>query len=271
MSWYDEDYRRRKALTIVNTAGGATIDANATIPQDWDDFWALIDSSGNGVRVTLADGFTLLTYDIDDGAGGAFDKANRLGRVRIDSLATGSVVDEALLVWVYYDIDSPTDGSSAVTITSAETGYIALGSPVWATVPFVRPRPGISRPEVVLHKDSTELYHIWIDLTPALEQRDAPYARRLCYEEPRRATYGVYNAAGTLQASMDDPSGVRFVEVADQRSGQRRLYLRIPVQAGADDTKYTVRTTLNTRVPPNTAHRILRHAVALAVRDLIEP
>lgn len=271
MSWYDEDYRRRRALTIVNTSGGATIDSNIAIPQDDDDFWNAIDSSGNGVRVTLADGFTLATYDIDDGSGGAFNKTTRSGRVRIDGLATGSVVDEALLVWIYYDIDSPTDGSSAVTITSPETGQWALGSPAWAVVPFVRPRPGVSRPEVVLHKDSTELYHIWIDLTPALEQRDAPYAKRLCHEEPRRATYGVYNAAGTLQGSMDDPSGVRFVEVADQRTGQRRLYLRVPVQGGTDDTKYTVRTTLNTRVPPNTAHRILRHAVALAVRDLIEP
>lgn len=270
MSWYDEDYRRRRALTVVNTSGGATIDLNCTIPQDWDEFWGLIDSSGNGVRVTLADGYTLATYDVDDGSGGAFSKTNRLGRIRVDGLSTDSTADEALLLWVYYDIDSPTDGSSSVTITSPETGHIYLGKPGWAMAPFVRARPGIERPEYIFHKDSSEYWSLWINLTPALEQRDTRYAKRLCYEEPRRVTYGVVDASSVVQGSMDDPGAVRFLEL-EQSSGLRELWVRVPVQGGTHDTKYTVRVTMKTRIPPDTAYRTLRTAVGLSVRDLIEP
>ncbi len=271
MSWYDEDYRRRRAITVINASGGATIDANITIPPDDDDFWETIDSSGNGVRITLADGYTLAVYDIDNGSGGAFSKASRLGRIRIDGLSTGSTADEALLLWMYYDVDTPVDGSSAVTITSAESGYIELGRPVWVEAPVVRARVGVSRPEVIVHKDSSELYHVWLDLSQAIQRRASRYAGRLHYEEPRRLTYGLYNAAGTLQTTMDDPSGVRFVEVPELGSLERRLYARIPVQGGSDDTKYTLRTAISTRVPPDTQHRTLRHAVGISVRDLIEP
>ena len=41
------------------------------------------------------------------------------------------------------------------------------------------------------------------------------------------------------QAAMLDRSNVRFIEVADSSGRQRRLYLRIPLLGGTDDTKYT--------------------------------
>lgn len=271
MSWYDEDYRKRRALTVINASGGSPIDANITIPKDDDDFWETIDANGEGIRITLADGFTLATYDIDDGAGGAFDKTGRNGRVRVDGMATNGQANAALLLWAYYGVETPTDGSSAVTITSAETGHWAIGSPSWASIAVTRPRPEIERPEAIVHKDSTEVYHVWLDLAPVLEVRDEVYAKRLHYEEPLVVSYTIVNNAGSEQAGMLNRAAVRFVELVKPGGRARKLFLRIPVQAGSSGTKYTARTSISTHVPPNTFHRTIRHAFTVAVRDLLEP
>lgn len=274
MGWYSSNFRKRVPITVINTSGGATIDVNGTIPDDLDDFWTLIDSSGNELRITGPDGYTLVTYDIDDGSGGAFSKTNRDGRFRLDGVSTGSTANEALLFWLYYDTETTAgDGSSAVTITSAETGYIDRGAPSWAAVTVRRPRTDTDRPPKVFHKDSTETYHVWFDLSEMLERRSIPFADRYVYEEVRRVTYRVINNASSDQAAMVDRANVRFVEALDPGGLRKRFYVRLPVTAGSDDTNYTLQASITTVIPPNptTTHRLVRTGAGIKVRDLVEP
>jgi len=272
MSWYSDNFRKRRPITWINVAGSATIDANATIPDDDDDFWTTIDSSANELRITLADGYTLATYDIDDGAGGAFSKTNRDGRIRVDGIPTGSTANEALLGWMYYDTETTAgDGSSAVTITSAETGYLERGSPSWASVLVARPRLDTERPPMSFSKDSSEYYHLWLDLTQMLEVRGERYANRMQYEEVRRLTYRILNNASSEQAGMADPTKVRFVEAPEPGGRNRRFYARLPVQSGTTANNYTLQAAIGTIVPPSTNHRTFRTGASFKVRDLLEP
>lgn len=274
MGWLSSNFRKRLPITVINTSGGATIDFNCTLEKDLDQFWELIDNDGEELRITLADGITLATYAVDDGSGGAFDATNKLGRIRVDGVATGSTANEALLFWLYYDTETTEgDGAGSVTITSAETGYIERGAPAWAIVTVRRPRTDTDRPPAIFHKDSTETYHVWLDLTEALERRSLPFANRYVYEEVRRVTYRVVNNASSEQAAMVDRAGVRFVEAIDEQNARRkRFYVRLPLTGGADDTNYTLQASIMTVIPPsNTTHRTIRTGAGIKVRDLVEP
>jgi hypothetical protein len=272
MSWQSANYRRRKPITVINVAGGATIDVNIAIPKDFDEFWDVIDSSANELRITLADGYTLATYDVDDGSGGAFNKTSRLGRIRIDGMSTGSTANEALPAWLYWDTETTAgDGSSAVTITSAETGYIELGSPSWASVLVSRPRLDTERPPMAFSKDSSEYYHLWLDLSALLEMRGERFASRPHYEELRRLTYRVLNNASSEQAGMADPTKVRFVEIPEPGGRGRRFFARLPVQSGTTANNYTLQAAISTIVPVSTNHRTFRTGASFKVRDLLEP
>src|SRR5690349_20093678 len=117
MSWFaPAGLWRRRALISVDIPGTSPVDVNVTIPREWDAFWETIDSSGNNLRLVWYDGQTVLTYALDDGSGGAFSKANRLGRFQIDGMVVPTTAS-MLAIWVYWDPSSnQSSGAAAVTI-----------------------------------------------------------------------------------------------------------------------------------------------------------
>lgn len=276
MSWRSSAFAKRVPITIINTAGGATPDSNTVIPVDLDAFWSVIDTSANELRVTAADGYTLLNYSVDDGSGGAFSKSSRLGRIRIDGMAAPGVANEALLVWLYFGTDG-TQGSAAVatTITSAETGVIERGAPRdsdggdWVEV-AAPPRPGLDRPRGVFGKGSADASDLWLEVSNLLQIRASRYAGKLLYEEPRSATYVVDDDAGSAQAGMIDLTLSRWVEVVTG-TGQRKLFLRMRVKAGSSGSQYTAVPTIVTAIPLQSGtHRTLTARAGFRVRDVLE-
>lgn len=272
MSWYDSDYRQRAAISIPSSAGAATIDADITIPSDWDDFWDVIDASGNELRVTGPDGYTLVTYDVDDGAGGAFNRTTRAGRIRIDGASTPAVAAECLLFWVYFDTSSTQgDGSSAVTITSALTGYIDRGQPSTWIAAAEPPRPGTTTPRHKFGKSVADQLYCFLDITGILEQRAlGRRAGRAAYEEPRSATYEVQlSSSEVAQAGMIDADKMRWIEVRGRHG--RRLFLRLLVKAGTSGETYTLVTSIPTCVPIQSGtHRTPAPRVGFRVRNVLE-
>jgi hypothetical protein len=272
VSWYTSNYRRRKAVTVRNTGGTATVDADTTIPKDLDEFWDVIDAAGAELRVTAADGFTLLTYDVDNGAGGAFDLPNRNGRIRIDAATAYSTADEVLLFWLYYDtVSAAGDGSSVVAMASIQTGYIDRGSPNWIGALVSPQRVGTDRPRHLNAKDATDLTHVWLDMSSFLERRGGKYAKRYDYEEPRRMTYTFVDQDGNPAVTLVSVDGVRWCEVTLKGGRHRRLFLRVPITGGTADTNYTMRVSVYTEIPPQSSHRILRFPVGFRVKNQLEP
>lgn len=269
MSWYDSDFEKRAAISAVS-ASGTTKDIDVVIPADWDDFWDAIDSSGNELRVTGPDGYTLLSYDVDDGAGGSFNRTTRAGRIRIDGASAPGDSNECLLFWVYYSSTSTQgDASVAVTIASALTGYIDRGTPSTFIIPVTPPRPGLDRPPATFTKGSGEGVYYFFDFGAVLEQRSTKSQRRNLYEEPRNATYTVVNTSAAAQATMIDTSLTRWFETVDGRG--RHLFLRVLVQAGTDGSTYTALPVVKTIVPTvSSTHRTLAPRAGVRIKDVLE-
>lgn len=272
MSWYDEPWTRRKCITVVNAGGAATGDVDVAIPADWDAFWDVIDAAGAELRVTQADGYTLLNYDVDDGAGGAFDSAAREGRIRIDGAALSATADTISLFWVYFESRTAQgDASVAVTMTSIITGYIDLGSPFppWRMILAEPQPPGITRPQSLGAKSSGATDHFWIDLASFLERRDGTFAGMDEFEEISVVLLAAYTTAGASAPTLFTAADLRFVET--RRGSRRRMWLRVPVTAGTDANNYTIRALIDTRIPNrSTTHRRHDQRFGLRVVDALE-
>lgn len=270
MSWYDEAYTKRAAITVVNTTPDDPCDVDITIPPDWDDFWDTIDTAANELRVVDADGFTLLAYDVDNGSGGSFSRSSRLGRIRIDGLDTpGGLAGAVSLVWVYYGASGAADASVSVTIASAKNGYVEQARPSGHVVAAIPPRPGDVQPRVRIPKAAGDDDHVWIDLSALLQRRRTATAEQEDHEEVWALAATSYDDTGS-SASVATASKTRFVEASVD--GRRRTYARIFVTGGTSGENYTVRAlTWTARPDESEAVRKLTPAFALMVRDQLEP
>lgn len=270
MSWYKEPYQRRAAITVHNSGGAGTIDVDVVIPADWDEFWDEIDASGNELRVTSGDGYTLLAYSVDNGSGGAFDKTGRNGRIRIDGASVPATADSIVLFWLYFDTSS-NQGSGAVvtTISSPLTGYVERATPSWMIYEAQPLRPGKTGPRETFGKTVADTISVWVDFTDFLEHRRNPYAKRMMFEEPFIAVITAEDSAGANAPTLFTSSAARWVEVYGVRG--RRIYLRVTVTAGATATAYTIKVSVSTRVPLiSSNNRVHETRFGLRVRNVTE-
>lgn len=270
MSWYDSTYQKRVAISVPNAAGAGTADIDTTIPEDWDEFWSVVDAAGAHLRVTGPDGRTLVTYDVDKPGGGAFSVASRSGRIRIDGATMVATANTTGLFWLYFDPDGTVaDASSVVTMASILDGYIELGRPTRRPVVVQQQPPGLVRPQTLDSKNSTAVEHYWLDVSQVLEQYHRTVEERLCYEEVAAVLVASLTDAGAA-ASLETHAATRFVEV--DRGRGRRMLVRIKLSGGTDGNRYTAGIVVSTRTPAATStHRTLTHRFGLAVIDALEP
>lgn len=265
MAWYSATYRRRAAIT-VDIPGTSPVDVNITIPTEWDDFWTTIDASANNLRVVWYDGKTVLSYAVDDGAGGAFSSSARTGRIRIDGMVVPTTASQ-LLIWLYWDPTSnQSSGAVAVTITSARDGYIELGSPGQHQFAHRPQTPRTTRPRDKVHKTVNEQAFVWIRLDRALGKRFVKGRGGQRHEEPLHLTQQVLNSGGSDQAAMYDQTKARFVE-----SPTGEMWARLLVKAGSTATFYTLVVLTRTIQPGDTsATQQLETRIGIAVRDNLD-
>lgn len=265
MGWYAASglWRRRAAIS-VEIAAATPIDVNITIPPEWDAFWSAIDSSGNNLRVIWYDGKTVLTYAIDNGSGGAFDKTNRLGRIQIDGMTVPNATG-MLCIWLYFDPSSnQSSGASAVTISSAQNGYIELGTPGQHRFRHQPQTPRATKPRSIVHKTVNEQAFVWI--RHSLSRRATPGNSSSVHEEPLYCTQQVVNSSAVDQAAMYDVTKARWVWTP-----RGELWLRVLIKAGTTATNYTLVVLTRTILPnETTATQQLETRIGVAVRDNLE-
>lgn len=267
MSWLHEDYADRAAISVPDGTGVSTADIDTTIPPDWDEFWAAIDSNGYGIRVTTYDGRTAVPYAVDNGSGGAFDKTNRLGRIRLDGAPMPNVANTVALFWVYFDTDAPTNGAVAVTMTGVVTGYILQARPSNRLVRAKRQPPGLTRPADIDSKATAATEQFWFDVAGLLQRYPRPQQRRLVREEIRAAGYAVLDDTGSVAGGMATAADTRFVEILDGL--HRQMLVRVSVSGGTTGARYTVALTLRTGDPLGGQQTIVV-PLGLVVRDVVE-
>jgi hypothetical protein len=270
VSWYDDNFKRRAAISVPNSAGAASGDIDITIPPDWDEFWDIIDSAGEELRITQADGRTLVSYDVDKPGGGAFSVGARTGRLRIDGGTLKNTANACCLFWVYFDTDTTAGaGDVAVTMASILDGYIELGRPADRRIVLQKQPPGLTRPQSLESKESTATIHYWLDAAQVLELYRRPSSGHLQYEEVAGVLVVVKDDAGADADTLEVHADTRFVEVI--RGRERRMWIRISVTGGTDGSRYTVGVVVYTSTPADSTNQTITHRFGLAVVDALEP
>ncbi len=251
-------WRQRVMLSMIDPSGTAG-DYGVTIPPELDEFWSAIDSSAAELRITNAAGAVLSYMVPDDGAGGAFDKANRLGRLRIKYTPPAAGVSAC---WLYYN-PSSTQGSaaSAPGVSITRTGYIELARPSGRNVIGHRsPLAGNQSPPQRRTLTDDERMEIWLYLGGHIEPSFTPVnggnlALSLYY-----VTHPIYDTACASVSLMVDDDSTRLVEIPHGKLAG--TWVRYVVRAGTPGNWYTsslvsrivgsslspIRSTVDTRV-----------------------
>lgn len=228
----------RRIPIAVDLTGGATgaQDVNIALPADWDDFWENVRSSGEDIRVTDADGITLLTIDLN-----GFSKSNRTGTIEIDNWTPPGTGSRIPLIWLYWGESSATTVVSSFAPAGALTAYVELGAPGGPRHLFLSSEPlGATRPDGAIAKRSGETVHVWLCVAALMGPRLKDQADRSLYEGISYVTYDV-QTGGASQAAMVTAASPRFVE-----DEQLRVWVRLEVKAGSDNTDYTALLTVRT-------------------------
>lgn len=265
MGWYNKVWTRRVPITLLDISGVASADFFVTIPKGFDDFWNTVDSSAAEIRVVSGDGETVLEYYVDDGAGGAFSKTNRLGRLKLNDVTLPSVADSAVLAWLYYGSTS-NQGSGAgggSAPGSGSDGYIDLWSPRGYRFTHHSQVPQQTRPRYSIHKRVDEEVYVNVVYTGVLANRSQPGHKSRSYEEPYYATGTVINTSNVAQASMIDATRHRFFD-----AGNGNIGFRMVVKGGTSTYQYTALPDLRTTLPgASSVHQRMITSIGIYVRD----
>lgn len=247
-----------------NTAGSAAGDVDVIIPQEWDDFWQQIDVNGFELRVISYDSRTVLAYSVDNRAGGAFDKPNRLGRIRIDAMTLPAVAGASVVVWLYYATTTVQGTGAVVTaIAAPKSGYLELANPGQHRYAYRPQIPNQTRPQFTTQKRVNEEIHVWVDFGGVMAAHLVGAASTVFYEEPYYATIGVLDIAGADVPTMYDSARNRLVW------WNRSIWMRCLVKAGTTATNYTVVPDLRTMLPDGgtTVNQRFAGSIGVNVRD----
>lgn len=271
MAWLD-GWSYRIPIAIDNTTAAATVNVSAPVPEDFDHFWDTIDTSGDEIRVTGADGFEVLTYAWASSP--AFNKTNKVGTLEIGTMNADGTNNTMVLAWLYYGNSGAASGAGSPSTTSQVNGYIYLGKPKRFVVSGEPVTQGLTQPTAPLQKGTAEDVYIWVEMRGALESRVRKSGERYLWEEVHRVEVTAEDDAGNPITSVYVEDKTRFVET------ERGFYVGVKVDAGSDGTKYTIIPKIWTYAPEITIdagslvagnHRILEPRVFLAVTDVVVP
>lgn len=230
MSWKTSQLYRLP-ITVDNSAGGAgAFNATVALQGDLSHFWTTVQSTGNDIRVTRADGFTAVTkFDLD-----AFSTSGATGTVEIDDSAAGAGM---LLYWLYWGDSSLSSGVSAFVPAGALTGYVDPGVPVSGYLVKAPAQERLDSTDALnkIAKTSDSTIFVWVDFGHLLQRRETQSGGTVEYELLSRVT--VTAGAGLTSTA----SGIRF-EVSSPGAG----VVRTQLSGGTTANDYLVTVTAYT-------------------------
>lgn len=249
--WYDSSWKRRHPIAVDAVTGtdSGTVDVEVPVLAEWDWFWDGVQDQTNGYDIIVcgSDGVTLLNF-----AYSGLNFATRTLTIQIDGLVLAGT-GKMECIWLYWYKTSPSDLTSAVTITSPLDGHIEVAGPSGGYLTsFSQEQVDATAPTVQWQKKSTETLYGWVDLSPALSLAGETYNGFFEYEGIRYVTCAEFTPG---QLTVTD-AGTRYTYY------QGRLWVLALISAGAsgtdDGVKYTITTTLG---------RVLDFRVGVTIDD----
>jgi hypothetical protein len=265
--WYSSSWAYRWPVAVDVSTAGATSDVTIVIPTDFDHFWSNVQADGDDIRVTAADGVTLITYDIAAG----FNATTRSGTIELDNMSTlvGSSQGASIqLVWVYWGNAGAASAVSAFAPAAAISGYFCLEAPLPAYSVQCKVEPfGSTRPtqRVHLYSDAASTEHdLYFNLSPVSASRSRAYNGGFGYEAPRGVVVDVRNeSTKAAVASAVLESSCRFVYTA-----QGELWARVRVDTSGTLSVGTDYIAILRYFSSVDATKTMAFAVHLDVHDL---
>jgi len=249
MSWYksgSDTFGFRTAVAVAGTGLVTTLNVTVTIPTDHALFWDNVQSDGDDVRFTEADGSTALVYERT-----TWDYANRSAVFKITAFNLTSAGDMGNL-WMYFGNSTIASGSTAYGGGTLMTGQIITSGLTGQSL-VIEPGSlqGDTTARYQLQKTPAEAVFVWVLVN--LATRDTLFNGYFYGEEIQYADVVADDANVT-------------VAMADLRLFTNRqgfAFLRVKISGGADLDTDTVRITVGT-----TNSRIGQALVNVTVKTL---
>jgi len=264
MSWHRSTtagaFSYRLPITIDNSGAAATVDSSfdlSTLKLD-DHFWGNVLSSGYDLVPTLADGDTLIAFELV-----SFNATTRTGTLELDAIALQATAG-MYVIWLYYGNPSATNLSSAFVPAGPVAAYADRAVPGPEVIRFRPESAGALNPRNRIVKAASEERFVFFDVTDylALRQVETSGTRR-AFEEVFGAVFDV-QVGGASQAAMFSATAQRFIY------HRGRTYIRAKFQAGTSGTEYVVIMKLWTRVGASANHQIIEARAMLYVQNVTE-
>ena len=249
-------FKARFPIAVDASALGGTADKDVTVtvPKTLDLFWTTIGSDGHDLRITDADGFTVIEHKRT-----TFNHANR--SLTIDILGDAGNVkwqaQQSSIAWLWaYVGDADASDSAVSTSPSAQLTGRMTAEAAAEVIRVDDPTPDRARPDNRRAKSSTERRAFWFDFSPALRIAQRPYSERLEFEEINFVE--VSSVSGGSAASIEVEASTRF-------AGQGLV--RVVVAGGSDGADVTLIVKATTITPNDSTFQILEGRLLVQIRD----
>ena len=257
----DDPFRARFPIAVNASALGSSTnkDVLVTVPPTLELFWASLGTDGYDLRVTDADGITVIDHKLTTSGALSYSHANRLCEINVFG-QSGAVPWEAqqssiAMLWVYVGDPDAGDAAATASVSSALTG--AMTAEAAADVVLVTdPTPDRARPDNRRAKSSGERRAFWFDFSPGLRTAQRAFSDRLELEEINYIEVSSVSAGSG--ASIEVEASTRFAGTA---------LVRVVVSGGSDGTDYTLIVKASTISPNDSTYQILEGRLLIQVRD----
>jgi hypothetical protein len=270
MAWLNEDWLYRTPLTFANHGGAAEVEGQITIPTAMGKFWTNITDTFNDVRITAADGTTLLDWAFD----GSKSKANRTATIQIDqtnhnlsnlygnSAASASV--GAFLYWGNYTTNLASGVNANIQITTTpKVVHVDLSDPGSSATNF-RLKCYMASPDQVypthrIRKQAADDVRIYWDLSDCVMKLNRRNQQSVRNEEIAYVKAIIYDQDGNDTTSA--MTVLNSITIADD------YVVQMPIKAGDHEKRYIIIMTFGL-VDEAGGMRVLDQRATLLVNNL---
>ena len=271
MAWYDKDWQYRAPLTYGNHSGANDPEGQLTIPRAMAKFWDNVLSNFADVRVTAADGVTLLAFNFTSATQ---SHANRDFTIQIDqtnhnvaSLYGNTAASASVGAFLYWG--NGTNGLSSgnntgISITTTpKTVLVDLSAPSSSAVNYVlkcyKAEPDQLYPTHRIRKQVNDDVRIYWDLSDCVMKLSRRSQLSNRSEEIAYATALIYDQDGA-----DTTSAMTVLNAIVIGSNYT---VSMPIKAGTHEKRYIIIMTFGLVDDAGTM-RVLDQRATLLVNNL---
>lgn len=270
MGWLDSNWRYRVPLTIANHSGVAAPEAIITIPSALEKFWDNVQSDFDDVRVTAADGVTLLTFNTS----GTANAASRQLTLHIDdtnhnvsNLYGNAAASASIGAWLYFGNDDSslsagTNANTNVTVNSAKAALVELADPFSSSTCFNLTVQPLSvrqdHPVGEIRKSSATSTKVFWDLSAATLKLKRSNQNSLHSEEIAYVKAVIYDQDGADTTSA--------MTVLNEITIMDNHVVQMPIKAGDHEKRYMLILTFGL-VDESGGLRVLDQRATLHVQN----